>query len=62
MNKILNNLGCLAAIIGLLVCLVAGIVRILGNYHFIGMEVSTLLDVGVAMMVAACAFKLYSND
>ena len=61
MNKIINNFGCLIGIMGLLLCLFAGVIRMMKHYYIFGFEVLTLLNVGIAMMVTACMVKLYNS-
>jgi len=62
MNKIINNLGLLVGVVGLLICLIAGVTRVLGHHYFAGFETLTLLNAGVSMMVSACMIKLYNNN
>ncbi len=59
MGKIIDKLGQLSAVVGFLLCAVAGVLRLAGNYTFSGFEVNTLLQAGVALMVAACVIRLY---
>ena len=62
MNKIINNLGLLVGVVGLLICITAGVARVLGHYYISGFEALTLLNAGVAMMVSACMVKLYNSN
>lgn len=57
-ESIIRNLGNAATVVGILLCLVAGVVRLTGSYYLAGFEVMTLLNAGVALMVAAVLFKL----
>ena len=62
MEKILWVLGRLAALLGLSVCAVAGVLRLMGHHQAIGFDVVTLFIVGIALMVAGCLAKLYQDD
>jgi len=46
------------AVLAVLICLVAGLVRISGSYYLAGYEVLTLFNAGMAVMVFACLLKL----
>ena len=59
MNKYIELIGNIAAIIGVLVCLVAGLIRLSGNYFIFGFETQTLFLVSIAIMVFACLAKLH---
>lgn len=54
----MRNLGNLAAIVGILLCLVAGLARLGGMFYLAGFESMTLLNAGVAIMVAAILLKV----
>ncbi|HLC41167.1 MAG TPA: hypothetical protein VJO34_06005 [Methylomirabilota bacterium] len=58
MRVFLNWAGHLTAVVGLVLCLVAGVTRLLGNYHALGYESMTLFIAGIGLMVAACLAKL----
>lgn len=54
MNDLLLWLGRVAGIGGVLLCVVAAAARI-GGYYFLGsFQVGTLLQAGMAMMIAGC--------
>ncbi len=59
MNKLLDIVGISAALVGVLICLVAGVVRLAGNYHILGYEAITLFIGGISIMTMACLIKLY---
>ncbi len=59
MDKLLKLVGDLAAIIGIIVCIVAGVSRISGHYHLAGFETVTLFIAGIAIMLVASLIKLY---
>lgn len=52
--------GNFAGLLGILVCLVAGISRMLGNWHTAGYATVTLFTLGIAFMVFACLAKLHA--
>jgi len=58
MNKLLKIVGNIAALLGILACLVAGVARLAGNHYFFGYETVTLFIGGIAFMVMACLAKL----
>jgi hypothetical protein len=58
MNTILANVGTGVGIIGILVCLIAGLARLGGFYYLAGFESVTLLNTGVALMVLAILMKV----
>jgi hypothetical protein len=58
MNRILDIVGNVAALAGILVCLVAGVVRLSGSFYVLGFEAQTLFLGGIALMVMACLAKL----
>ena len=56
-----KNLGVIAniiAVLGVLLCCVAGVARLAGNYHVLGYEAMTLFQAGTSLMVFACLAKL----
>ena len=59
MNKYIEFAGNIAAVIGILVCLAAGLVRLSGNYIVFGFETQTLFLGSIAIMVFACLVKVH---
>ena len=59
MNKYIELVGNIAAIIGVLICVAAGLVRVSGNYFLFGFETQTFFLVSIAIMVFACLAKLH---
>ena len=59
MAKLLEIVGNSAGLLGILICLIAGIARILGSYHVLGFEAITLFIGGISLMVMACLIKLH---
>ena len=58
MRGLLSISGSLAGWIGVLVCLVAGVLRIMGVFHFSAFETMTLFNGGVGLTVAGAFAKL----
>ena len=58
MNKILVQLGSFAGVLGVLICLIAGLARVTGFYYIAGYQSTTVFTAGVALMVFACLLKL----
>ncbi|MDX2463103.1 MAG: hypothetical protein QNK31_01205 [Porticoccus sp.] len=58
MQKLLEMLGNIIALSGVLVCLVAGITRASGGSFVGNFEAMTLFMVGVGVMVFSCLLKL----
>ena len=52
--------GRTAGILGVLLCLAAGISRLTGNYYVADVEATTLFMVGTGLMVFACLLRLES--
>lgn len=47
------------AILGFVLCAVAGGARLMGMFHVSSYEAITLLQAGTALMIAACTIRLY---
>lgn len=62
MRKLMDVVGRLSALLGVLMCVVAGLSRIIGAYYLAGFEVLTLFQGGIALMVVACVLRLYRGD
>jgi hypothetical protein len=62
MNGALLWLGRTFGVIGVLVCAIALLVRLSGNYKYAGFEIGTLLLGGTAAMVAGCLCLLLRMD
>ena len=58
MPKILHQIANLAAILGIVVCSVAGAARLTGSYHVASYEAMTLFNAGAGLMVFAVLVKL----
>jgi len=62
MKQLMDVVGRLSALLGVLVCAVSGVSRVTGSYYLAGFEVLTLLQGGIALMVFACVLRLYRDD
>lgn len=58
MERLISQAGNLIAVIGLMMCLGAGFVRLSGNYHMFGYSAMTVFTAGTGLMVMACLAKL----
>ncbi len=60
MKPVLTLLGNAAGVLGVLVCLIAGLARIAGHFYLAGFEAMTLFNGGIALMVAGVLFKVHA--
>jgi hypothetical protein len=58
MEKMIMLVGNISALAGILLCVVAGVARLLGLYLTAGYTTMTLFQVGTGLMVLACLCKL----
>jgi type IV secretory pathway VirB2 component (pilin) len=58
MQQLLNYTGNLAGGLGILLCVVAGLTRLFGQYYLGGYAATTIFSVGTGLMVFACLVKL----
>ena len=59
MDKLIATAGHVAAIVGTLVCVVAGAARVANVYEIAGVDSIALFTVGIGGMVFACLAKLH---
>lgn len=59
MEKIVDITGNLVAVVGVLICLAAGLARVIGNYYIFGYESEAFFIGGIALMVMGCLAKLH---
>jgi len=57
-ERLISLAGNLVAVIGLMMCLVGGVVRLLGNFHLFGYSAMTIFIAGTGLMVMACLAKV----
>ena len=60
MTKSIDIIGNIAAVLGIIICLVSGISRLMGNLHTLGLSSVTLFTLGIGLMVFACLVKLHA--
>lgn len=58
MVKQIDGAGLVLGIVGILLCLLTGIVRLIGEYYLLGFQTITLFNAGTTLMIAACVLKL----
>ncbi|MCP4126740.1 MAG: hypothetical protein GY753_06720 [Gammaproteobacteria bacterium] len=58
MAALFATTGTISGIVGILLCAIAGIVRLTGSYFLLGYQANTLLVVGIAFLAVACFIKL----
>ena len=58
MAKLISLVGNMVAVIGVLMCLGAGVVRLLGHFHLLGYSAMTIFMAGTGLMVMACLAKV----
>jgi hypothetical protein len=59
MEKMVDIIGTVLGVLGILVCLLAGVSRVAGSHYLLGFETITLFIGGISVMVAACLAKLH---
>jgi hypothetical protein len=62
MNDMLLWLGRLAGFAGIVVCAIAGALRLSGAYWLGGFQIGTLLVAGVALLATGCFLLLVTNS
>ena len=59
MTKLIERAGNVSALLGILICLVSGVSRLMGNWETAGYSTMTLFTLGIGLMVFACLTKLH---
>ena len=59
MDRIIEVVGNVAGAVGVLVCLVSGLVRITGVFYLGGVQLMPVFTAGTALMVMGCLAKLH---
>ena len=59
MDRLIELAGNGAAVVGIVVCAIAGAVRLSGSFYVMSYEGKTLFLAGIALMVMACLAKLH---
>lgn len=60
MKKTIDATGSVLGVAGILICLLAGLMRVMGSHYLLGFESITLFTGGISIMVAGCLAKLHS--
>lgn len=60
MTKSIDIIGNIAAVLGIIICFVSGISRLMGNMYTLGFSSVTLFTLGIGLMVFACLAKLHT--
>lgn len=60
MERAITLIGNISALAGILLCVGAGVARLLGHYLTSGFATMTLFQIGTGLMVLACLCKLES--
>ena len=58
MQQLFNYIGNLSGGLGILLCVAAGLTRLLGGFYLAGYAATTIFSVGTGLMVLACLLKL----
>jgi hypothetical protein len=58
MMKLIQSVGDAAGAVGILVCLFAGVARLGGTWSVGGVQIATLFQLGIGLMVFACLAKV----
>ena len=58
MQRLISLTANLLAVIGLVLCLGAGLTRLSGNFHLFGYSAMTIFIAGTGLMVMACLAKV----
>jgi hypothetical protein len=59
MKKLIEIVGNVSAVLGVLVCLGAGLLRLVGSWYVVGFQIMVLFTVGIGLMVLGCLAKLH---
>jgi hypothetical protein len=59
MNKLVEIVGNVVGVLGVLVCLGAGLFRLANTWYVVGFQTMVLFNVGVGLMVMGCLAKLH---
>ncbi|HHH39109.1 MAG TPA: hypothetical protein ENK50_05995 [Sedimenticola sp.] len=58
MERLLAVVGNVAAVLGIAVCLVAGVSRIMGDFYLLGFSNGSLFQGGIALLLVAMLARL----
>ena len=60
MNKLVDGIGTATGTIGVLVCAFAVVMRVAGNFYFLGAELGTILLGGMALLIIGSFAKIHA--
>ena len=60
MKQLIDGLGTAIGTAGVLLCLFAVVMRLAGNFYFMGAELRTLLFGGMALLMIGCFAKIHA--
>jgi len=58
MKQHLSTAGSAIGVLGMLICLIAGLTKLTGSYYLLGYEAMTLFMVGIGLIATGCLAKL----
>ena len=59
MNKLLDGVASAAGLVGVLTCLVSGLMRLTASWHLAGISVGVVFQLGIGLMVFSCLVFVY---
>ncbi len=59
MNKLIEIVGNVVAVLGVLICLGSGVARLGESWYVAGFQTMVLFNVGIGLMVMGCLAKLH---
>ena len=62
MEKLFEIVSNIVALLGILMCLGAGIARLLDTHHMLGQPAFNVFVGGIAFMIMACLVKLHNLE
>jgi hypothetical protein len=62
MNVSWSQVGSVVGCAGLVLAVIAAAARLAGHFHLAGFEAMTLFQASIALLVAACFFKLIALE
>ena len=60
MNQFINNIGTVTGTAGILICVLAVVLRLGGKFYLLGTELRMWLLAGVALLAAGCFAKIHA--
>jgi len=60
MQQVIDGIGTATGTAGVLVCVFAIVLRLAGNFYFMGTELNSLLLGGMALLIIGCFVKIHA--